>query len=82
MKVVVPSPTGTPEEYAAITEAGHEVVFGRPYAVSSSERSYSDRGPWDEAKLIDFCKDADVIIHGAVKRTVMAGAPTWTAATC
>ena len=75
MKVVVPQPTGTPDEYQAIVDAGHEVVFGREYAASSAERPYSDRTPWTEERLIELCHDADVIIHGAMRRPVMAAAP-------
>ncbi len=75
MKVVVPQPTGTPDEYAAIGEAGHEVVFGREYQVASSDRPYSDRTPWTEEKLIDLCRDADVVIHGAMRKPVMIACP-------
>lgn len=75
MKVVVPQPTGTPDEYQALRDAGHEVVFGREYVVASPDRPYSDRTPWTDEKLIELCRDADVIIHGSVKRPVMAAAP-------
>ncbi len=75
MKVVVPQPSGTPDEYQAIRDAGHEVVFGREYSRGSADRSYSDRTPWTDERLIELCSDADVLIHGATRRAVMAAAP-------
>ncbi len=75
MRVVVPQPTGLPDEYQAIRDAGHEVVFGREYARGSADRPYSDRTPWTEERLIELCRDADVLIHGATRRAVMAAAP-------
>jgi len=74
VKVVVPQPTGNPEEYEVLRAAGHEVVFGRPYGFRSAARPYSDRSGFTEEELIELTKDADVIIHGATRRPIMAAA--------
>src|SRR5438105_11218504 len=66
MKVVIASPLGTPEEYAPIIAAGHEIVFGR---------AYGDRRPYTDAELIDLTKDADILISIAANRKLLESAP-------
>ena len=65
MKVVVSAPLGTPEEYGAIAEAGHELVFGR---------AYGERKPYAPGELEAFVHDADVLIAGIADRGLLSGA--------
>ena len=67
MKVVVAAPGGPPEEYAALAEAGHEVVFGQPSGGPGT------RVP--EGELIELAQGADCLICIAVARRVIESLP-------
>ena len=69
MKVVVPLPTGMPDEYQALRDEGHEVVLGR----SSPEELY--RSPVGEGELIELIRDADGVILSAMDGRLMDEAP-------
>jgi D-3-phosphoglycerate dehydrogenase len=66
VNVVVPSPSGTSDEYQPIRDAGHEVIFGR---------DYGDRRAYGEEELLDLTHDADLIISASVSRRLMESAP-------
>lgn len=55
MKIFVTGPSGPPEEFELLREAGHEVVLGRP-------ADQPGRSPYSEAELIEASRDADVIV--------------------
>ena len=55
MRILATGPSGPPEELAALGEAGHEVVIGRPLDMSG-------RTAYTEADLVAAAADADVIL--------------------
>ena len=67
MKVVVVAPAGPEEEYAALGEAGHEVVFG-PQSKGPGTRV-------SDGELIELCQGADCLISIAVSRAVIEALP-------
>ena len=67
MKVVVSGLTGPEEEWSALTEAGHEVVFG--HADPATMRTLSD------GELIEVCHGADVLVSMYCSRMVIEALP-------
>ena len=67
LRVVVAAPGGSPEEYAALSEAGHDVVFGQ------QSKGPGTRVPVGE--LIELCQGADCLICIAVPREVIEALP-------
>lgn len=67
MKVVIAAPAGPAEEYAALGDAGHEVVLGAPTAGPGT------RIP--DGELIELAQGADCLISIAVPRAVIEALP-------
>ncbi len=65
MKVLVANLAGPLEAYTPLTDAGHEIVFGR-----TDDRA---REPYTEGELLELCKDVSAVIGPppALGRTVM-----------
>lgn len=70
MKVVVSGLTGSEEEWSALTDAGHEVVFG--HADPTTMRTLSD------GELIEVCQGADVLISMYCSAQVIEALPELT----
>ncbi|MEX2599329.1 MAG: NAD(P)-dependent oxidoreductase [Dehalococcoidia bacterium] len=69
MKIVVPMPAGPEEEYAALSEAGWDVVFGSTPVEGAPVQRLT------QAELVELCKDADCIMTNAVSGEVMEKLP-------
>lgn len=70
MKVIVTGAYGPSQEFEPLREAGHEVVLGRPV-------DQPGRRPYTEEELVEWCRDADVIMIShldGVSRAVLEAA--------
>ena len=67
MRVVVAAPAGPEEEYAALGEADHEVVFG-PQSKGPGTRV-------SDGEIIELCRGADCVISMAISRAVIEALP-------
>jgi D-3-phosphoglycerate dehydrogenase len=70
MKVVIAGPNGPDEEWDALREAGHEVVFGQ------IDRNLGGR--LSDGELIELCQGADVLVSLFVTRQVLEALPDLT----
>jgi len=55
MKIYVTGASGPSQEFESLRELGHEVVLGRPV-------DQPGRQPYTEEELLEWCRDADVIM--------------------
>ncbi len=70
MKIYVTGAYGPSQELESLREAGHEVVLGRPV-------DQPGRRPYTEQELVEWCRDADVIMashQDTISRAVLAAA--------
>ena len=70
MKIVVAAPNGPDEEWDALKEYGHEVVFGQV------DRNLGGR--LSDGELIELCQGADVLVSLYVSRQVIEALPELT----
>ena len=67
MKIAVASPSGPDEEWAVLTEAGHEVAFGQV------DRNRGGR--LSDGELIELCQGVDLLVSINVSRQVIEALP-------
>ncbi len=65
MRILIPNQMLPTERYAALTDAGHQLVFGRPLG---------DRRPFEDGELARLVRDADGVLSTNLPGTAMQGA--------
>lgn len=71
MKIYVTGAYGPSQEFEGLRELGHQVELGRPV-------DQTGRRPYTEEELVEWCKDADVIMAShldTIGRAVLGAAP-------